>query len=136
MPAKAGFVKACPVGIEPTLRGLESLVLPLYEGHKSCLGVTPFAFQNVSRRRVSRVHTFIKHSTQLVLNCRSEEVLPIASDYRYILFPHFYHGYYAFRISYCHRYHEVGPASQPRFELGLTDSESVVLPVTPKGNKS
>jgi hypothetical protein len=62
MPAKAGFVKACPVGIEPTLRVLEALVLPLYEGHKSCLGVTPFVFQNVSRRRVSRVSHI--HQTQ------------------------------------------------------------------------
>lgn len=41
-----------------------------------------------------------------------------------------------FRFDYFRRYREAGPAPQPRFELGITDSESVVLPVTLKGNVS
>ena len=39
------------VGIEPTLRGLESLVLPLYEFHR-VLGIIPFLALAFDGRRI------------------------------------------------------------------------------------
>jgi hypothetical protein len=73
-------------------------------------------------------------ATYSLSSCWSEEVSPIASRIFPFLIPHFYHGYYVSSDSVISAdIIKSDPAPQPRFELGTTDSESAVLPITPKG---
>jgi hypothetical protein len=98
------------------------------------LGVTPLNLNNERRKRLTQGDSLFYSGLQL------GHKLSVRGGFTH-RFPHISLRHSSplpwllceFRFRSIRRYRKVGPAPQPRFELGTTDSESVVLPLHQRG---